>query len=426
MISARETTIRGVLPVVDPLPLRPADLPRDRISALYVHVPFCFHKCHYCDFYSITRQSPERMSAFVDRVLAEADLWTTTDGPQVLPRTVFFGGGTPSLLPAGAMRRLIDGLRRRFDFSHVIEFTVEVNPATADGEYCRMLRACGVDRLSFGGQSFDRGELATLERHHDPDDVPRSIDLARAAGFERLNVDLIFAIPGQTMGSWQESVRRTLALSTGHVSCYALTYEPNTPLAVKKRLGRIVAVEESLEVDMLAWTRQYLADAGVPAYEISNFAAPGQACRHNLNYWDGGSYLGLGPSAASHAHGSRWKNRPHLGEWEAAIDAGQLPVVESEHLDPARRAGEHAMLRLRLTEGIAWADFGARWNLDARTLFADPVARYSAAGLLRADERGVRLTERGVPVADALAGEFLAAASGSAKSSDRAEIAPAD
>lgn len=393
---------------VSPVSIRPAELPRGTIGALYVHVPFCFHKCHYCDFYSITRQTPQRMAGFVDRVLAEADLWTTADGPPIRPKTVFFGGGTPSLLPSVQMARLIDGLRQRFDLSAVDEWTVEVNPATADLEYCRMLRERGVDRLSFGGQSFNPDELTLLERHHHPDDVPRSVEIARSASFSRINIDLIFAIPGQTIASWIDSVERTLTLGTGHVSCYALTYEPNTPLAVRKRLGRIIPIEESLELEMLRWTRQRLGDAGLPAYEISNFAAPGQACRHNLNYWDGGSYLGLGPSAASHAHGWRWKNRPHLGEWERSIDDGELPAIEREQLSTDRRSSEYAMLRLRLTEGIVWRDFVDRWGRDARRVFADPIARYSARGLLISDEAGIRLTEAGVAVADALAAEFLA------------------
>src|SRR5688572_22387435 len=164
-------------------PLRPASLPKIEVPGLYVHVPFCFHKCHYCDFYSITRQSPERMERFVDLVLAEADQWTSGDGPTCKPHTVFFGGGTPSLLPIDAMRRLLRGLRDRFDFSLLDEWTVEVNPATASLDYCAMLHEHGVNRLSFGAQSFDRGELAVLERHHDPDDVVRSVEIARAAGF---------------------------------------------------------------------------------------------------------------------------------------------------------------------------------------------------------------------------------------------------
>src|SRR3954471_16113602 len=251
--------------------IHPRDLPRATIPGLYVHVPFCFHKCHYCDFYSITRQTPERMTRFVDLLLEDARMWTTPDAPVVRPRTIFYGGGTPSLLPIEQMRRLIAGLRERFDFSELNEWTGEINPATASLEYCQMLRESGVNRLSFGAQSFDREELKTLERHHDPDDVPRSVQLARAAGFSRLNVDLIYAIPahsekgghsslsesarktaafasqkagvtpffsiGQSLESWGRSLDAAIALKVPHVSAYNLTYEPNTPIAVKKRLG---------------------------------------------------------------------------------------------------------------------------------------------------------------------------------------------
>src|SRR5688572_12819089 len=184
-----------LLPILDvagprPAGIDPAALPGVDVEGLYVHIPFCFHKCHYCDFYSITRQSVDRMERFADLVLAEADLWTASrPGPTPRPRTVFFGGGTPTLLPDGLMRRLIAGLRERFNFSRLEEWTVEANPATVRSEYCQMLRAAGVDRLSFGAQSFNRAELQTLERHHDPADVAESLAAARAAGFSRLNLD---------------------------------------------------------------------------------------------------------------------------------------------------------------------------------------------------------------------------------------------
>src|SRR3954471_5155848 len=290
--------------------LHAAAVPAATAPGLYVHIPFCFHKCHYCDFYSITRQTEDRMSRFVDLILDEATLWTANPArPLPRPRTVFFGGGTPSLLPVPHMRRLILGLREQFEFDRLEEWTIECNPATVSAEYLAMLRELGVDRLSFGAQSFDRAELQTLERHHDPDDVPRSIELARAAGFDRLNLDLIYAVPGQTLDSWAHSLDATLSLGTSHVSCYGLTYEPNTPMAVKKRLGLLRATEESLELEMFRHARAATAAKGLPAYEISNYASPGEECRHNLVYWTGGDYLGLGPSAASHVQGWRWKNR---------------------------------------------------------------------------------------------------------------------
>jgi oxygen-independent coproporphyrinogen-3 oxidase len=398
------------LSLLDGPALRPADVPVGPVHGLYVHVPFCFHKCHYCDFYSITRQTPARMAAFVDRVLAEADLWA---GRPVVPRNAFFGGGTPTLLPADEMVRLIDGLRQRFDLSHLDEFTVEANPATVTAEYCAALRAAGVNRLSFGAQSFDQRDLDLLERHHDPADVATSLALARAAGFARLNLDLIFAVPGQTLEGWRRTLATALSLGTDHLSCYALTYEPNTALAVRKRLGQFAAATDELELAMLHDTRDALAAAGFTAYEVSNFARPAnEACRHNLNYWTGGNYLGLGPSAASHVDGTRWRNRPHLGEWEAAVDAGQLPAVDAERLTPRQRAGELAMLMLRLGDGLDLRFCTDRTGVDAAAAFGPTIERLARTGLIEPSAGPVRLTRRGIEVADAVAGEFVAAAAG--------------
>jgi oxygen-independent coproporphyrinogen III oxidase len=385
-------------------------LPADEAPGLYVHIPFCFHKCHYCDFYSITRQTPERMRGFVDLLLREAREWGRGSQVNVRPRTVFFGGGTPTLLPAAEMKRLIAGLRSIFDFSACDEWTVEANPDTLSEAYCQALAESGVNRISMGAQSFDKRELALLERHHDPAHVSESVSLSRAAGFKRLNVDLIYGIPGQTLETWLQSLQTALALQTDHLSCYGLTYEPNTPMAVRKRLGQFEAAPEERELEMLRETRRRLAEHGMPAYEISNYARPGEECRHNLLYWNGGNYIGLGPSAASHVSGWRWRNRPHLGEWENAVRAEGLAAIEVEHLSPRHRAGELAMLNLRLSRGIEFARFAQQTGFDARELFPDILQRFEKPGLLAIGERNVRLTERGIPVADAVAGEFLAAA----------------
>lgn len=384
--------------------LNPARIPRARIAALYVHIPFCFHKCHYCDFYSITRQTPERMQTFVNLILREAEMWSDH---AIAPKTIFFGGGTPTLLPVDEMRRLLLGLKQRFDLSGVNEWTVEANPATVSLEYCQMLRETGVDRISFGAQSFDRTELKQLERHHDPEDVPKSLALARQAGFQRLNIDLIYAIPGQTLESWEKSLEAALALQTSHLSCYGLTYEPNTAITVRKRLGQFQPAEESLELQMLRHTRKRLTARGLPPYEISNYAKRDQECRHNLAYWLGENYIALGPSGASHVEGNRWRNAPHLGEWESAVTSENVPAIDVEQLSPRRRAGELAMLMLRLARGIDFADFAARTNFDAKTLWAPVIERYTAAGLLTSDHTRVALTEAGIAVADALASEFL-------------------
>ncbi len=383
-------------------------LPEIVVAGLYLHVPFCFHKCHYCDFYSLPRQTPERMERFVDLVLREAQGWAQgSRGPVVRPESVFFGGGTPSLLPVDAMRRLLHGLRNVFDLSAVTEWTIECNPATVDVAYCRMLHESGVNRLSFGAQSFDERELAMLERHHHPDDVRSSIKSARDAGFERLNVDLIYAIPGQTMASWEKSLDAALALETEHLSCYGLTYEPNTPITARQRSGQIVAAEESLELAMLHHTRRRLAAAGLPAYEISNYARPGAECRQNLMYWNGGSYIGLGPAAASHVQGWRWKNRSDLRAWEAGVERDEPPAADVECLTARQRIGELAMLQLRLTRGIDFDSFHHLTGVDARHEFADLLPRLAGLGLIEQHAHGVRLTESGLNVADAVSGEFI-------------------
>jgi oxygen-independent coproporphyrinogen-3 oxidase len=388
--------------------LDPAALPAAEVEGLYVHVPFCFHKCHYCDFYSITRQSDDRMAKFVDLILAEAEMWTKP-GMAVARglRTVFFGGGTPSLLPLPLMRKLLRGLRDRFDLSLIEECTVEANPATLELNYAQMLREEGVTRLSIGAQSFKPSELAMLERHHDPADVVRSMEIARAAGFMRLNVDLIYAVPGQDLSSWSESLEAAMSLSTPHISCYNLTYEPNTPMAVRKRLGHFEPVSEDIELEMMHHTRARLTGAGYRAYEISNYAIPGEECQHNLVYWTGGNYIGLGPSAASHVEGWRWKNRPHLREWENAIDAGNLPASDIESLTSNQRAGELAMLLLRLDRGIEFKMFEDKTGHDPRNLFADQIDRLHRTRLINVDHTSIRLADAGIQVADAVAAEFL-------------------
>jgi oxygen-independent coproporphyrinogen-3 oxidase len=309
------------------------------------------------------------------------------------------------------MRHLIAGLHKRFDFTNCTEWTVEVNPATVTQDYARMLRESGVTRLSMGAQSFNPAELRLLERHHDPQDVPKTLELARSAGFTRLNIDLIYALPGQTTAAWMQNLETAISLGTEHLSCYGLTYEPNTPMAVRRRLGQFTSAEESIELEMMRQTRHRLSDAGLPSYEISNYAKPQCECRHNLLYWTGENYIGLGPSAASHVDGWRWKNRPHLGQWETSIESDQLPAADIEHLTPERRARELAMLLLRLSRGIEFTEFLKRTGFDARVLFADVIDRLAKTGLLTAQNGSIRLSESGLPLADGIAAEFLAASS---------------
>ena len=390
------------------LPVREAtdlvDLPSAPFGGLYVHVPFCAHKCHYCDFYSITRQPEERMRRFVDLVLSEADRWSSHAAGY---RTVFFGGGTPSLLPPAEMARLIRGLRDRLDLDGVVEWTVETNPGSASPAYFDALAAGGVDRVSFGAQSFEAAELDALERDHRGVDVPRAVELARRAGIARGSLDLIYAIPGQTLASLDRSLDAALALHVEHLSCYGLTYEPNTPLAVRRRLGRVVAMPEDDEVEMFRHVRRRLSAAGLEPYEISNFARRGCESRHNLAYWHGDNYLGLGPSAASHLDGTRWRNAPHLGQWERGVEEKGGAAIDVERLTPGERAAELAWLNLRTTSGIDASDFERRLGMSPQEAFGDRLDDLASQGLIEHVGGHVRLTDAGLIVADAAAAELM-------------------
>ena len=371
--------------------------------AAYFHVPFCFHKCHYCDFYSIV-DSGDRQGVFVDRIETELREY----GPRVRGEieTVFIGGGTPTLLEPGLLRRMLEAIRSGLPLAADVEWTVEANPETVDESVARELVAGGVNRISVGCQSFQPRLLEILERHHDPHNVARAIDLLRAAGISEFNLDLIHGVPRSTIAEWQDDLDQALALGPAHLSCYGLQYEPNTALTHKLESGRIERLDEDLEADMYEYTRDRLALAGFRQYEISNWCLPGSECRHNLLYWRSGNWLAFGPSASGHLDGTRWKNLPRLSEW---IDSGKVtPVVDVERLVDSDRVGEQLMLEFRLIEGIP------RSRLEELLHRSDPGGRRRrvieeavSTGLMR-DERGVvRLSDRGVLLADSLLSELI-------------------
>jgi oxygen-independent coproporphyrinogen-3 oxidase len=368
-------------------------------------VPFCLHKCHYCDFYSLVETGPEsRQPAFTDRLIEEiraAGPWL--GGPL---ETIFVGGGTPTLLEPDLWSRLLAAIRADLDLRPGYEFTVEANPDTLSPDLLEVLAAGGVNRLSMGAQSFDPALLKTLERTHDPANVRRGVELARSAGITNINLDLIFGIPGQRPEGWATDLDAVLALEPTHLSCYNLTYEPNTPLAAKLRRGAIQRVEEDLEAEMYEATIDRLARAGFEHYEISNWARPGRACRHNLLYWRNRSWWPLGPGAAGHVDGVRWKNAPRLGEY---LRVRPLPpITEVEQLDPDGRIGEILMLGLRLLEGIGLdrleSLLAAGDRGQARRL---AVERHTAAGLLEQPDGRLRFTRAGLLLADTVLADLL-------------------
>lgn len=377
----------------------PAAEPR----ALYVHVPCCRTRCGYCDFYSEIL-APDAAGPLVTALCSELRLLTT--GRDTAFTTVFVGGGTPTCLPAEQLRRLLRACASAAG-PGLEEFTVEANPATVTPEIAAALAEAGVTRISLGAQSFEPAELRVLERTHTPEQVRATVATCRAHGFDDLNLDLIFGIPGQTLTSWRASLAAALALEPTHLACYGLTYEPGTRLHAQREAGRVRPVDPDLEADMYEAALDTLQAAGFVHYEISNFARPGRECRHNLTYWRNEPYFGVGPSAAGFVDGIRYKNVADTARYAATLRAGRLPEREEERLNAAARARETAMLALRLAAGIDRRRFARRFGADPAELFAEAVKRHTGDGLLEVTPTAVRLTRRGMLLADCVLRDFV-------------------
>jgi oxygen-independent coproporphyrinogen-3 oxidase len=388
-----------------------------KVGSLYTHVPFCFHKCHYCDFYSFV-DTQDRQGAYVEALIMELAMLSrhAARGVGGKPKldTIFVGGGTPSLLRVELWEKLLTALHDAFSLNVGAEFTVECNPETVTPELIRVLRAGGVNRVSVGAQSFESRHLKTLERWHDPANVQRALRLAAEGGIERRNVDLIFAVPGQTMEEWGADLERALALDPGveHLSCYALTYEPNTAMTRRMKMGQFVPAPEELETEMYRLTVAMLRDRGFERYEVSNFARKGAECRHNMAYWRHNQWLAAGPSASAHVAGARWKNVPRLTEWmDGVVASGGLPpVVDLEEPDARRALAERIMLGLRISEGLDSAAVlagAARLGVDER--LRRVVKKYEEGGALSAAGGRWVLTDEGFLIADSIAAEMMAA-----------------
>jgi oxygen-independent coproporphyrinogen-3 oxidase len=373
-----------------------------RVEGLYVHVPFCFHKCHYCDFYSFV-DTEDRQEAYVERLARElAALAAWVRAPL---ETMFVGGGTPTLLAPPLLARALRAVREHMPLAAGGEWTVEANPETVDDAVAGTLAAAGVNRVSLGAQSFDPRHLQTLERWHDPDSVARAIGRLRAAGIRRISIDLIFGIPGQTPTEWASDLDRAIALGTDHLSCYGLTYEPNTAMTVRLGRGEFEPCDEGVEAAMLEEAVARLARAGFDRYEVSNWARvrdgdrAAERCRHNMLYWRNRDWLAAGPSASGHAQGVRWKNVPRLGDWLAS-DATS-PVVDVERADADTVACERLMMGLRLVDGMSEAEVAEILALGTRgPARAAAMARAQSAGLLERAHGMVRFTPHGMMTAN--------------------------
>lgn len=320
----------------------------------YVHVPFCKVRCGYCDFntYTATELQGYPQTAFIANLQVEIELAKQSVGKREL-QTVFFGGGTPTLLPANELAEALDLLRKNFGIAGEAEVTTEANPDTVDEAYLRVLKEAGFNRLSFGMQSAVPEVLATLERTHNPAAVATNVAIAKRLGFQT-SVDLIYGAPGETMEQWQESVRVALAMETDHISAYALIVEPATKLARQIASGEKPQPDEDLQADKYEWLDSELAKAGFEWYELSNWARGAAATsKHNIAYWQGRDWWGFGPGAHSHVAGRRWSNVKHPTTYAKMLADLQIPSTDGEILSSVEIQEERAMLELRLREGLS-------------------------------------------------------------------------
>jgi len=379
--------------------------------ALYIHVPFCESKCSYCDFYSVAHDG-SRESRYVEALDLEI---ARRAPPGFRPPTVFVGGGTPSALDDRDFERLLEIVRARAAPADAeqsgFEWTVECNPGSLTARKARAMLDAGVTRVSIGVQSFDDRILRSVGRVHDARQARDAVVVAREAAIPQVSIDLLFAIPGQGMETFARDLDHAVDLGTDHVSAYALIYEHGTTLERRRKAGRVEPEEEDVELAMLRRAHERLGAAGFARYEVSNFARAGRECRHNLNYWRNGEYLGVGASAASYLGGERRSNVASWIEYQETIHRGGDAAASSERLAPVAAMGEEVMLRLRLAEGLSLCELGARWGLDARRHYGALIQRFVAGGLVRLDEEGDRLqfTERGLEVADGVLAEFVTA-----------------
>jgi oxygen-independent coproporphyrinogen-3 oxidase len=377
---------------------------------LYLHIPFCVGKCLYCGFYSVERGPADRIDYAVLLCREYDGLAPRLGRPRL--ETIYTGGGTPGLLGAPGFRRLAGELRARGLLEGITEWTVELNPASSGERLLADLRAAGVNRISLGAQSFNAATLARLGRRHDAAGITRAVARVRRAGFDHYGLDLIAGLPGVTDAQWRETLARAVDTGIEHLSVYGLGVEPGTALHTQVA-GGLQLPDADAQLDALALAEQILTAQGFERYEISNYARPGRACRHNLAVWRGADYLGLGPSAASRLGRRRWTNRPDLDGWLAAVRQGEPPPRASEDLwTDEEDAVERLVFALRLNGGIDPADLARRVpSLAGR-------ARDWEARLARLASRGIvarppgaashwRLTARGREVADAVIADLL-------------------
>ena len=365
------------------------------IRHLYVHIPFCARICPYCAFYK-DRLDRSQTQRFCEALLAEIERHAGVF--QVVPETIFFGGGTPTALSTAQLELLLRGFRERLDLSSLTEWTTEANPGSVSARKAELLRQLGVSRISLGVQSWDDDLLKVLGREHNAQQAEASFQILRDAGFENVNIDLMFGLPGQTAAQWQATLEKTIRLRPDHISAYCLTYEEDTDFFLRHARGELQS-DSNVDAEFFEMTMSTLEASGYEHYEISNYAQPGFASAHNRAYWRGEYYLGLGPSAFSTVGMRRWQNISDYRAYADRVLSGESVIISTEQLDERMKRAERIALSLRTSDGVPVA------TLDATT--AAQTQEFIALGLLCESNGNFILTRSGKSVADSVAEAFV-------------------
>jgi oxygen-independent coproporphyrinogen III oxidase len=372
---------------------------------LYLHIPYCLHKCGYCDFNSHNISETE-MEPYVRALLMELEQAAKGARDRRVD-TIFFGGGTPTTLPFADLARILEACRRYFQVDPEAEITCEANPATIPQADLAQLREAGFNRLSIGVQSFDPDELKRLERVHSVDEVYLTVERARQAGFDNLSLDLMFGLPGQTAKIWESNLQKAIDLQPNHLSAYNLTVEPGTVFHKQQAQGQLKMPPDDFQRELFEIAIDTLTGVGYEHYEISNYAQPGKQCRHNLNYWVNGEYIGLGAGASSTFNSERYKNVNLPTRYITQISETQTAVESRETPDRRQRMGEAVMLGLRLKEGLNLSTFEKQFGISFYGAFGDTVTRLEGIGLLELRDDRTALTREGLFLADSVIVEFI-------------------
>jgi oxygen-independent coproporphyrinogen-3 oxidase len=373
-------------------------------AGVYIHIPFCATRCHYCNFATGGYEST-LAARYVEAVVKEIDRLSLEQRPEV--DTIYFGGGTPTTLSITQFSEILSRCAQVFRLSSGVEITAEANPGSVNLEYLSSLREIGVNRLSFGVQSFDDGELQMIGRTHSAQEAREAVGMAREAGFENLSLDLIAGLPEQQPETWRRNLDEIFALAPDHLSVYLLELYKDAPLLHRIQRGELRAIDDETTVAMYFELVDRAASHGFEHYEISNWGKPGFESRHNLKYWTGAPYWALGVSAAGYDGRSRWSNTRNIHEYIERVERGESPVVERTDLSESDLQSESIFLKLRLKDGVDLIEHQTRFGVDVRERYREDLERLDQAGLIDLSETRLKISRAGTVLANEVFAAFL-------------------